>query len=104
MARYSAPIIEASPYLMHALQHPVVEEVIHEKEQDVNGDSAKMNILQAGALELAREKIRKRKQLEEVLRIGKERLEAEEGDDREGQGHSIQVGTGDIFSTKKLSR
>ncbi|KAF4692095.1 hypothetical protein FOZ63_015370 [Perkinsus olseni] len=76
---YDASPMEASPYLIFFLQHRVPEEETEAAiTEDTNQCDNKMEVLRIGAFELAREKIRKRKQLECILRIGEERLEQQE--------------------------
>ncbi|KAF4735567.1 hypothetical protein FOZ62_001323, partial [Perkinsus olseni] len=83
---YDASPMEASPYLIYSLQHHGLREAIEEKKEaaiteDTNQCDNKTEVLRTGAFELAREKIRKKKQLECILRIGKERLEQQEEKD-----------------------
>ncbi|KAF4650876.1 hypothetical protein FOZ61_010965 [Perkinsus olseni] len=115
---YDASPMEASPYLIYSLQHHGLREAIEEKKEaviteDTNQCDNKMQVLRAGEFELAREKIRKKKQLECILRIGKERLEQqEEKDDGDvavrGGGEANESGpvtsSSDMNASKKRRR
>ncbi|KAF4681249.1 hypothetical protein FOZ60_012416 [Perkinsus olseni] len=106
---YDASPMEALPYLIYSLQHHGLREAIEEKKEaaiteDTNQCDNKTEVLRAGAFELAREKIRKRKQLECILRIGKERLEQQEEKDDGEVASGPVVSSSDMNASKKRRR
>ncbi|KAF4666065.1 hypothetical protein FOL47_004287 [Perkinsus chesapeaki] len=81
---YDGPVIDAAPYLIQAIEKGVVA---GRTEKEVEEGLSQMDVLKRGAFRLAREKIRKAKQLEMILKVGKERQNGEADVDKKKEAN-----------------